>query len=101
LRQQDKEAAVRRYEELQKTAEFLRAKKEQAEAAAALVTGFGTSESRLAAAVADFARPRFALVIGNGAYKTGPLPNPTRDARAVAEKLRNDCDFNKVGDSLR
>ena len=31
---------------------------------------------------------RFALVIGNGAYKAGPLPTPAQDAKAVAEALR-------------
>ena len=31
---------------------------------------------------------RVALVIGNGAYGTAPLANPTRDAKAVAAALR-------------
>lgn len=31
---------------------------------------------------------RFALVIGNGAYKSGPLKNPVNDARAVAKEFR-------------
>jgi len=31
---------------------------------------------------------RIALVIGNGAYVASPLVNPARDARAVAERLR-------------
>jgi uncharacterized caspase-like protein len=35
------------------------------------------------------AEKRIALVIGNGAYQnTNPLPNPTRDAKAVAGSLR-------------
>lgn len=39
-----------------------------------------------AAAEADTAR--FALVIGNGAYAAAPLTNPSADARAMAERLR-------------
>jgi caspase domain-containing protein len=31
---------------------------------------------------------KFALVIGNGAYKNGPLSNPTNDAKDVAASLR-------------
>lgn len=31
---------------------------------------------------------RVALVIGNGAYREAPLPNPANDARAMAEALR-------------
>ena len=31
---------------------------------------------------------RVALVIGNSAYKSGPLTNPVNDARAIAAKLR-------------
>ncbi len=31
---------------------------------------------------------RFALVIGNSAYKSGPLKNPVNDARAVANEFR-------------
>jgi hypothetical protein len=31
---------------------------------------------------------RVALVIGNGAYKDSPLPNPTNDARDIARMLR-------------
>jgi len=34
------------------------------------------------------AGPRIALVIGNGAYRTAPLKNPTGDAVAVAAALR-------------
>lgn len=30
---------------------------------------------------------RFALVIGNSAYKSGPLKNPVNDARAVANEI--------------
>jgi hypothetical protein len=32
---------------------------------------------------------RLALVIGNGDYLTGPLPNPVNDARSMARALRN------------
>jgi formylglycine-generating enzyme required for sulfatase activity len=32
---------------------------------------------------------RIALVIGNGAYRTAPLANPVRDARAVSDALRS------------
>jgi formylglycine-generating enzyme required for sulfatase activity len=35
---------------------------------------------------------RFALVIGNSAYESGPLKNPVNDARAMAEALRA-CSF--------
>ncbi|HYX42250.1 MAG TPA: caspase family protein, partial [Pyrinomonadaceae bacterium] len=35
---------------------------------------------------------RFALVIGNTAYESGPLKNPVNDARAMAEALRA-CSF--------
>src|SRR5262249_36954478 len=31
---------------------------------------------------------RFALVIGNGAYKVGPLRNPVNDARAMGRTLQ-------------
>src|SRR5258706_2077142 len=34
------------------------------------------------------AEQRVALVIGNAAYKRGPLPNPVNDARDVAASLR-------------
>ena len=33
--------------------------------------------------------PKFALVIGNSAYKHAPLKNPANDARAIAESLKN------------
>lgn len=36
--------------------------------------------------------PRIALVIGNGAYREGPLRNPVNDGRAMAEALRS-CGF--------
>jgi uncharacterized caspase-like protein len=42
-----------------------------------------------AVAVANEPDRRIALVIGNGAYKTGPLKNPTNDAQAVAASLKN------------
>lgn len=41
----------------------------------------------LPAATAAQAETRLALVIGNSAYPTGPLPNPTRDAVLMAEAL--------------
>lgn len=54
---------------------------------------------------------RVALVIGNSDYEfSTPLPNPTNDARAMAEKLRNlgfetvegyDLDFNEMRMTLR
>ena len=39
---------------------------------------------------------RVALVIGNAAYKVGPLQNPMNDAAAVAEVLQNKLKFDKV-----
>jgi uncharacterized caspase-like protein len=39
---------------------------------------------------------RVALVIGNAAYKTGPLANPVNDATAVAEALNRQLQFDKV-----
>jgi hypothetical protein len=43
-------------------------------------------------AASAFAQPpaesRFALVVGNGAYKSGALPAPALDAKAMAETLR-------------
>jgi uncharacterized caspase-like protein/formylglycine-generating enzyme required for sulfatase activity len=35
------------------------------------------------------AEKRVALVIGNAAYKSGPLANPVNDARAMAKRLRS------------
>lgn len=35
------------------------------------------------------AEKRVALVIGNAAYKSGPLVNPVNDARAIANRLRS------------
>jgi uncharacterized caspase-like protein len=35
------------------------------------------------------AERRLALVIGNGAYRVGPLKNPVNDAQAIAAQLRN------------
>jgi uncharacterized caspase-like protein len=46
----------------------------------------------LAAAVPAAAQPaprRAALVIGNGAYRVGPLKNPVNDAQALASQLRS------------
>ena len=31
---------------------------------------------------------KFALIIGNGAYKSGPLKNPTHDAKLMGETLK-------------
>jgi hypothetical protein len=39
---------------------------------------------------------RVALVIGNAAYKIGPLQNPVNDATAVAEALERKLGFDKV-----
>jgi TRAP-type mannitol/chloroaromatic compound transport system substrate-binding protein len=39
---------------------------------------------------------RVALVIGNAAYKVGPLANPVNDAAAVAEALEKQLRFDKV-----
>jgi branched-chain amino acid transport system substrate-binding protein len=40
--------------------------------------------------------PRVALVIGNAAYKVGPLQNPGNDATAVADSLKAQLGFDKV-----
>ncbi len=42
----------------------------------------------LLSAMASLAQPRFALVIGNGAYMTAPLANPKNDAELMAKTLR-------------
>jgi uncharacterized caspase-like protein len=39
---------------------------------------------------------RVALVIGNGAYKIGPLQNPANDAEAMAKALEKSLRFDKV-----
>jgi len=39
---------------------------------------------------------RVALVIGNAAYKVGPLANPVNDAAAVADALEKQLNFDKV-----
>ncbi len=52
--------------------------------AAALATAF----IPLRPAAAQNGEKRIALVIGNGAYKAGPLKNPVNDAVAVAERLK-------------
>ena len=49
--------------------------------------GVGAAQAQAQAAPA-----RLALVIGNGAYADSPLPNPPRDARAMADLLRR-ADF--------
>ena len=43
----------------------------------------------LGLSAAAFAERRVALVIGNGAYKTGPLKNPANDARDMAAALKS------------
>jgi carboxyl-terminal processing protease len=55
-----------------------------------LLLCFGALGVGAVAKAADFASdvPRVALVIGNGAYRTGPLHNPVPDANAVAGGLR-------------
>jgi hypothetical protein len=51
--------------------------------------GFFVLSLWLGAASADTAlQARFALVIGNSAYPSGPLATPARDAKAVAQALR-------------
>ena len=45
------------------------------------------THSLAAAKPAPGGERRVALVIGNGAYKTAPLGNPVRDARAMAKVL--------------
>jgi uncharacterized caspase-like protein len=47
------------------------------------------------AGVASLGR-RVALVIGNAAYRLGPLQNPVNDAEAMARALRQDLKFDKV-----
>jgi uncharacterized caspase-like protein len=39
---------------------------------------------------------RVALVIGNAAYRLGPLQNPVNDAEAMAKTLEQDLNFDKV-----
>ncbi|KFB76871.1 MULTISPECIES: caspase family protein [Candidatus Accumulibacter] len=60
-----------------------------AQKATALYTCLALLAPLSASAVApEPAAGRIALVIGNGAYVASPLVNPARDARAVAERLR-------------
>ncbi len=47
------------------------------------------------AAAAAQTEPRTALIIGNGAYESGPLQNPANDAQAMAEVLR-ECGFEVI-----
>ena len=49
----------------------------------------------LAAAFAQAAEPRIALVIGNSEYASGSLPNPANDAKMIADALGN-LGFNVV-----
>jgi uncharacterized caspase-like protein len=42
------------------------------------------------------AEKRVALVIGNAAYKLGPLANPVNDAEAIAATLKKDLKFDTV-----
>jgi hypothetical protein len=39
---------------------------------------------------------RVALVVGNSAYRFGPLANPVNDAQAVAEALEKQLKFDTV-----
>jgi len=67
-----------------------------AQKATALYTCLALLAPLSASAVApEPAAGRIALVIGNGAYVASPLVNPARDARAVAERLR------EAGERLR
>ena len=62
---------------------------------------------------ASFAQPkenRVALVVGNSAYKSAPLRNPTNDAKDMAAKLkgmgftvveRNNLTVKQIGSTLR
>ena len=62
---------------------------------------------------ASFAQPtenRVALVLGNSAYKSAPLRNPTNDAKDMAAKLkgmgftvveRNNLTVKQIGSTLR
>ena len=43
---------------------------------------------------------KYALVIGNGAYKTGPLNNPPHDARLMGETLKG-LGFELIGGDVR
>ena len=66
-----------------------------------LVAGDGPEQERMmqrlmASSVADIGRPRFALIIGNGAYKSSPLTNPVKDANDMAARLRGPCGFHSV-----
>jgi uncharacterized caspase-like protein/formylglycine-generating enzyme required for sulfatase activity len=46
-------------------------------------------QHNLGIAAPTSAEKRVALVIGNAAYKSGPLANPVNDARAIANRLRS------------
>jgi uncharacterized caspase-like protein len=60
-----------------------------------LICAVATSAAVFMAAPASAER-RVAIVIGNGAYKSvTPLPNPSMDAKAMAEMLRS-MDFDVV-----
>ena len=49
----------------------------------------GLAQRNLAVASAQATEQRVALVIGNGAYKEGPLRNPANDATDIAATLRS------------
>jgi Caspase domain len=56
------------------------------------VAGYAAAQGRSDAPGGSSAAPaeaRLALVIGNGAYREAPLRNPVRDARAMAQALRD------------
>jgi hypothetical protein len=55
----------------------------------------GPAPSAVATDASQMSGRRVALVIGNAAYKVGPLQNPVNDAAAIAEALRG-LGFNKV-----
>ncbi len=54
------------------------------------------TRTSLEQALRDISRPRFALVIGNGAYHDSPLNNPENDAEDISMCLRQKCNFQQV-----
>jgi TPR repeat protein len=54
-----------------------------------VLVGSALAQRNLAVAPAAASEQRVALVIGNGAYKVGPLRNPVNDATDVAASLRS------------
>ena len=53
----------------------------------AVISGTAVAQRNLSVAPAN--EQRVALVIGNSAYKQGPLRNPVNDARAMASRLKS------------